>query len=66
MVRRMFVQMSVIVGCAAVGFTLWISLTQYRLDFAQASLRAVGVGLAIMAFSFIISGVIEKLGGPSN
>ncbi len=66
MVRRMFVQMSVIVGCISVGLTLWFSLTQYQLDFAQASLRAVGVGLAVMAFSFIISGVIEKLGGPSN
>lgn len=66
MLRRMFVQMSVIVGCAAVGVTLWIALTQYQLDFAQASLRAVGVGLAVMAFSFIISGIIEKLGGPSN
>jgi predicted phage tail protein len=62
----MFIQMSVIAGCAAVGLTLWFALTQYHLDFAQASLRAVGVGLAIMGFSLLISGVIEKLGGPSN
>ena len=66
MLRRIFVQMSVIVGCVAVGGTLWYTLTQSHVDFIQASLRAVGVGLAVMAFSFMISGVIEKLGGPSN
>lgn len=66
MLRRMFVQMSVIVGCAAVAGTLWYTLIQSQVDFIQACLRAVGVGLAVMAFSFIISGVIEKLGGPSD
>lgn len=65
LLRRMLVQISVIAGCVAVGLTLWFTLATYHLDFAEACLRAVGVGLATLGVSLLISGIIEKLGGPS-
>lgn len=46
----------------AFGLTLWITLTQQEMNFIEASLRAVGAGIAILLVSLLLSGLITKLG----
>jgi uncharacterized protein YjeT (DUF2065 family) len=65
MFRRILIQISIVAGCVAVCWTLWLPLATYHLDFAEACLRSVGVGLTIMGVSIVIRTIIEKMGGPS-
>jgi len=62
----MFLQLSMIAGCLAVGGTLARELTQHEVDFWQMSIHAVGAGMATMVCSLLCSRLIQKLGGPDQ
>ena len=64
--RRIHFQLSVLAACVGFGLTLWRALNREDVDVLQVSLHAVGAGVAIMLFSLLIVGLIEKLGGPAR
>ena len=64
--RRMFLQLGALAGVAAFCLTLILALNRHNLDMLQASLRAIGAGVAVLFVALLISGLIEKLGGPTE
>ena len=64
--RRMILQFGALAGVAAFCLTLILALQQHNLDILQASVRAIGAGVAVLFLSLIISRFIEMLGGPTE
>jgi hypothetical protein len=54
-----------IAGFATCLITLWLSLRQGNTDFLDASMKAIAAGVAVVLFTLLINGIIEKLGGTS-
>jgi hypothetical protein len=61
--RRIFFQVSLLCGFITFAATLWRALATGTYEILQASVRAVGSGMAILVFAMLIFWVIEKLGG---
>lgn len=64
--RRIHFQLSILASCVGFGLTLWRSLDGEHVDLLTVSLRAIGAGVAVMVFSLLIVGLVEKLGGPAR
>ncbi len=63
--RRIFFQISILCGFVTFVATLWGALTTHNFDPLEATMRAVGSGMAILVFALLIFWMIEKLGAAT-
>ncbi|MHB9130826.1 MAG: hypothetical protein ACYDBB_07010 [Armatimonadota bacterium] len=62
LIRRILFVLGAIAGCLTFVLSLAFSLSSKNIDFLSACVRAVTAGGAIIILTWLLSGIVEKLG----
>ncbi|OPZ88129.1 MAG: hypothetical protein BWY76_00111 [bacterium ADurb.Bin429] len=64
--KQIVMQIGLLAAALTCGLLLWRILAHGGTDILDASLRAVGAGLAVVILTLLLCGIIDRLGGTTG